>query len=80
MGKCLDDPKVNFESWAELRCRGDMKKGWISCFYVIIYCIWEPRNKVVFQNKSVCWQNFMMEMLHKWRIWNSSCIRWFKIM
>ena len=66
------DPRSNFESWTAIKCSKNQRKMWLSCFYVIIWSLWELRNKVIFQNKEVCWKSFMMELLHNWKWWNSN--------
>ena len=65
-----NDPGINFEAWISARCPRHMKRGWISNYYAVIWAIWNLRNQVIFQNKSICWQTFMMELWHMWKSWN----------
>ena len=67
-----NDPAVNFESWISGKSSKQKKRFWVSCFYVVVWSLWDLRNKVIFHNKSVCWDSFMIELSNRWKFWCSN--------
>ena len=37
----------------------------------MIWCIWELRNKVIFEKQSVNWEAFVLSLFQRWRCWIS---------
>ena len=66
-----DNPAVNFDSWIAINPSARNKKQWISCFYLVIWSLWDLRNKVIFHNKSVCLDSFMIELWNRWKFWST---------
>ena len=66
-----DCPVTNFEVWLGVRFSGEVKKLWTSCFYTIVWSISEVRSKMIFENKVVNWDSFLVEVSHRWTSWIS---------
>ena len=66
------DSAVNFESWIAVKAPIQKKKLWISCYYVVVWSLWNLRNMVLFQKKKVCWQSFMVELWYRYKYWCST--------
>ena len=79
-------PRMNFQAWIGAPLRGVRKKLWVSCFFTIVWSIWDARSKKVFQNKSITGESFLLELSHRWKYcisrWNgNSSIRfWFQVL
>ena len=83
-----DNLQLNFNYWF-LELKGDCRKVWLSGFYVIIWCVWDLRNKVIFQNQKVRWVSFMRGLMEGWKFWisywhnnrsiSSLCRDWWKL-
>ena len=65
-------PRQNFEVWLGAALTRQRKKLWISCFFAIVWSIFEFRNKVIFENKPICKESFLMELSHRWNYWISA--------
>ena len=42
----------HFESWVEVAFIGSKRKKWISLFFVVIWALWNLRNRVIFDNET----------------------------
>ena len=74
----FNTPSINIESWNAAGLRGDGKKAWQLCFYAIVWSIWDARNKVVFQNASVCWESSMIELMSRCKGWLPIMQKWWQ--
>ena len=48
-----NDLRIMFESWTKVRLRGSQSKAWSLLFFVVIWSIWNLRNKVIFEKGEV---------------------------
>ena len=44
------DLKILMEVWFDTEFRSDVKRQWLSCFFVAVWSTWKMRNKVIFEN------------------------------
>ena len=64
-----NNPRSAFESWIGVKWTKEQKKCWISWFYVIVWSIWELRNKIIFQHQRWSWDNFMVNLIRRGDLW-----------
>ena len=62
-------PRSAFDSWLGFNGTKAQKRCWVAWFYVIVWTVWETRNRIIFQQHSISWEKFMVNLIHRGDLW-----------
>ena len=66
---CQREPLEFFQAWCGIPFRGIEKKMWISLFYVVVWSLWNIRNRVVFEGFKPVWEFEDRQVKVRWAYW-----------
>ena len=66
------DPGLNFKSWLATPVGRQHRKAWLTCFYAIVWALWELRNKIIFRGEYLCYNSFTTDLNRTCRWWMSA--------
>ena len=61
-----------FKAWCGVNLAGQEKKMWTTLFYVIIWSIWNLRNRVVLEQYKPDWSFELRQIKVRWGFWLKS--------
>ena len=64
-----NDSNTNFDCWLSIAFRGETRKKWILCFYVITWSVRKLRNDIIFNATNATWEQFFVEMGQRYQFW-----------
>lgn len=62
------------ESWFEEVGYGMRKKLWCSLSFAVIWSLWSFKNAIIFKNKSVNWEEFLIILKRNWCYKAEECV------
>ena len=66
---CPPNPKDFFDAWNGLPVFGLEKKLWTTLFHVVVWSLWNIKNRIVFQKVSPVWELEICQMKMRWGFW-----------
>ena len=66
---CPKNPASFFQAWCGVAFYGLEKKLWVMLFYVLIWSIWNIRNRIVFENMKPDWEMEKRQVKLRWGFW-----------
>ena len=66
--------KTMMESWFEVVRFSMRKKLWCFLFFVVIWSLWSFRNAIIFNNKYVNWDEFVIILKRNWCYKGEECV------
>ena len=66
---CPKDPLDFFQAWCGIQLKGLEEKMWSSLFYVVVWILWNIRNRLVFENTRPDWELEKRQIKLRWGFW-----------
>ena len=64
-----NNPRKMFDSWIGVHLKNMNINAWCILFFVLVWLIWNYRNRVIFDKTNVNWECFMVQLSCKWNMW-----------
>ena len=64
-----NDPMLAFDMWMSVQFSRSVRTQWITWFFVIVWSIWELRNKIIFHMEVMPLELFINLVLDRGRCW-----------